>query len=175
MLTTHLPELYPDQKPAPLPDESSVHSAAMEALLSDLLWAQLHAMGGFAKEQLADLKTTLGLLPLYDRWIDESISVLSRLGKLRIAGESIAVTEPQPADSLWQAWDRKKRDWSDVPGMKAQMDLAESTLRTLPDILTGKTPATDILFPDSSMERVERIYKDNPSADLFNHQLADIA
>lgn len=43
----------------------------------------------------------------------------------------------------------------------------------MPDILTGKASATDILFPNSSMELVEGIYKNNQVADYFNDVLAD--
>jgi polyketide synthase PksR len=45
-------------------------------------------------------------------------------------------------------------------------------VRALPKILTGKIPATDIIFPDSSMELVQGIYKGNKVADYFNEVVA---
>ncbi|WNG27789.1 SDR family NAD(P)-dependent oxidoreductase [Cystobacter fuscus] len=46
-------------------------------------------------------------------------------------------------------------------------------LRALPRILSGAVPATDIMFPNSSMELVEGIYKNNPITDCFNEIMAD--
>ena len=43
----------------------------------------------------------------------------------------------------------------------------------MPEILTGKASATDILFPNSSMDLVEGVYKNNQVADYFNDVLAD--
>src|SRR5436305_7954751 len=51
--------------------------------------------------------------------------------------------------------------------------LAEATLHALPEILTGQTTATAILFPKSSLELVEGIYQHNRVADFFNTILAD--
>ena len=73
----------------------------------------------------------------------------------------------------WSEWDRQKTQWLEDSNRKAQVVLVEASLRALPDILTGKRPATDILFPNSSMELVEGIYKDNPVSDYFNEVLAD--
>ncbi|MBV2240622.1 hypothetical protein KQR57_05015 [Bacillus inaquosorum] len=50
--------------------------------------------------------------------------------------------------------------------------MVEHTLRSLPRILTGEVLATDIIFPNSSMELVEGIYQNNAVADYFNNLLA---
>ncbi|RBH34823.1 hypothetical protein C3F00_045885, partial [Pseudomonas sp. MWU13-2860] len=52
------------------------------------------------------------------------------------------------------------------------VDLLDATLTALPDILLGRLPATQVLFPDASMRRVEGIYQRNPVADYFNEVLA---
>ena len=57
--------------------------------------------------------------------------------------------------------------------MRAHVRLAEETLRVLPDILTGKLPATEVMFPDSSFRLVEGIYRNNIISDFFNDKLAD--
>lgn len=67
----------------------------------------------------------------------------------------------------------KKAEWLQDSNTKAMVVLAEAMLKALPDILTGKVPATDIMFPHSSMELVEGIYKHNQVADYFNTVLAD--
>ena len=72
----------------------------------------------------------------------------------------------------WQKWNQAKIEWMQNSNLKARVVLAETCFRALPDILTGKRPATDILFPNSSMELVEGIYKGNPVSNLFNEVLA---
>lgn len=76
-------------------------------------------------------------------------------------------------DMLWKEWDTRKAEWLKDSNTKAMTVLAEAMLKALPDILTGKVPATDIMFPHSSMELVEGIYKHNQVADYFNAVLAD--
>lgn len=69
----------------------------------------------------------------------------------------------------------RRQEWLDTEGLEAQVILAETMLRALPDILTGQRPATDVMFPNSSMHLVEGIYKNNPHADYFNGVLAGTA
>ena len=107
--------------------------------------------------------------------MEESLSVLTRANRLRYDGKtySAAAAASEAIDHLWQKWDAQKQLWAQDPALKAQLVLAEATLRALPDIVTGKVPATDVMFPESSMELVEGIYKNNPVADYFNQCLAD--
>ena len=60
----------------------------------------------------------------------------------------------------------------DYPEMTAYLTLLERCLEELPDILTGKQAATDIIFPNASLELVSGIYASNPIADYFNERLA---
>ena len=46
-------------------------------------------------------------------------------------------------------------------------------LAQLPQVISGKTRATDILFPEGSMALVESIYKHNRLADYFNRVAAE--
>ena len=58
---------------------------------------------------------------------------------------------------------------------KALVVLVEACLRALPEILTGKRPATEVLFPDGSLHLVEGSTQGNAGADYFNGVLADTA
>ena len=80
----------------------------------------------------------------------------------------------EEADVLWTRWQTQKADWLEDPQLRAQVVLVDACLRALPEILTGKKPATDILFPNSSMERVEGIYRNNAIADGFNRRLGQV-
>jgi polyketide synthase PksN len=145
--------------------------------LGKMLWGQLQSLGLFAEKHTtaADLSTKIGLIDLYERWLEESLTVLAGQGYLQYDGESYTVTDTAPmnTDALWNQWDEKKGPWLEAPNTKAQVVLVETTLRALPQILTGKRPATDIIFPNSSLELVEGIYKHNPVSDYFNEVLAD--
>ena len=66
-----------------------------------------------------------------------------------------------------------KEEWLNNADTKAMTVLAETMLKALPDILREDVPATDIMFPHSSMELVEGIYKHNQVADYFNSALSD--
>lgn len=155
--------------------ETDRQTKAMDELLCRLLWGQLQSIGLFTKKKMvaADLKT--GLHPLYDRWLDESITILSRHNYLEHAGETCYVFDSAltDMDTVWKRWDLQKGVWLEDPSMKSRVILIEAVLRALPEILTGKVPVTEVMFPNSSMELVEEIYKNNVIADYFNEVLAD--
>ena len=135
----------------------------MEAFLYKFL---LGHMQGFLQSQN-------GLLDSFDRWIQESFSLLLTRNYLRKQDdERYTLVNPVPdLNDLWAQWDEKKGIWSGDVNKKAQLDLLEVCLRALPEILTGKQQATDVMFPNSSMELVEGIYKGNAVSDLFNDVL----
>ncbi|WP_186400372.1 SDR family NAD(P)-dependent oxidoreductase [Stappia sp. P2PMeth1] len=74
-------------------------------------------------------------------------------------------------DDAWTRW----RACRDAGGLAAQMRLAEASLAALPEILTGVRKATDVLFPQGSLELVEAVYKQNAVAARFSETLAKAA
>ncbi len=148
----------------------------VEQLLCRVVWGQLQSIGFFTKEHIAvDLKTESRLLVLYRRWFEETAAVLKRNWYLKQEGDTYIAIDPTvlDMDMVWREWDEQKAVLLTDSNMKAMVRLVDATVRALPDILTGKVPATDIIFPDSSMELVEGIYKQNRVADYFNEVLAD--
>ena len=147
----------------------------MDAFLCRLLWCQLHSIGFFIEQRslFTDLKAKIR--NLYARWLDKSIAVLAERNYLHCDLESCTVPDSAPMDieDEWRRWKQQQGSWTNDPAKRARMVLAETALRALPGILTGKKRATEILFPDSSLDLVEGIYKNNPVADYFNHVLAD--
>jgi acyl transferase domain-containing protein/acyl carrier protein/SAM-dependent methyltransferase len=96
----------------------------------------------------------------FDRW-------RTALHDLLPAGK---VTSP---DDAWAAWDSFK---DTAPSdLKAQIALAETTLRALPDILSGTRSAPSVMFPAGRLDLVEAVYKDNPVAVRFSAALARAA
>jgi len=148
----------------------------MEVLAGRLLWIQLMAAGFPFGEptDIAAIRAALGLRASYDRWLDESLSVLTAHGHLRQDDEwYVAVGGTAPAaEAGWREWEMRKVEWLADPAIAAQVRLVETTLRALADILRGAVRATDVMFPNGSLSLVEGIYKDNPVADYFNDALA---
>ncbi|CAM4515042.1 type I polyketide synthase [Paenibacillus xylanexedens] len=122
-------------------------------------------------EQLGDVGTMAGashcnsypgVLPAYQRWMDHTLRILQRNPQLVEFERS----------NIWSDWEEHKERWITQPEMRARVELADVMIRALPDIVTGKQSATEIMFPGGSMSRVEGIYKQNSIADYFNALLA---
>lgn len=157
--------------------EELPYKEKMEKLLSKLLWSLLQSAGCF-KETTTDfttVKNTLQLLDKYERWLEECIMSLERHHYLVRDGKNLKVTDPAVVnlDSAWSEWEKEKQAWIKLPGLKAQVVLVESTMKSLLPIIKGSIRSTDILFPNSSMELVEGFYKQNSIAHFFNVMLAD--
>ena len=155
-----------DAKWNKITSNGKLQNPKMETLFDQLLLANVRPF----------LKSKDGLLGRYDRWIEESFSVLLTKNYLKqhddnsytlVNGNGIAL------EDLWGQWDQQKISWIQDTDKKAQVVLAEACLRAMPDILTGKVKATDVMFPNSSMELVEGIYKGNLLSDLFHDVLGE--
>ena len=89
--------------------------------------------------------------------------------------EALTGFDGTPDVALDQAWDKWRTDTSSSCTNMAQVVLAETALRSLPDVLIGAKKATDVLFPGGSLEQVEAVYKENPIAARFSQTLAQAA
>ncbi|WP_049626970.1 type I polyketide synthase [Bacillus sp. JFL15] len=136
----------------------------MESLIEKILVSTLYEMGARLDETVPLFQSAAGITEQYSRWLKESFVFLN---KLALAQEKTDLGQ------VWEEWERKKETWLRQKDMRAHVRLAEETLRVLPDILTGKLPATEVMFPDSSFRLVEGIYRNNIISDFFNDKLAD--
>ncbi len=148
----------------------------MKQLLIDLMWCHLRGLGMFAAAQdtCTASRTRAGILPVHTPWMNETLRVFEKQGYLRRDGDAFTLVAPPEVrpEALWAQWEREKQHWLDNPDLRAQMVLLDLALRALPDVLTGRTLATQVIFPESSLRLVENIYKHNPMADYFNQALA---
>ncbi|HTH49069.1 MAG TPA: SDR family NAD(P)-dependent oxidoreductase, partial [Candidatus Limnocylindria bacterium] len=137
----------------------------LDSRLVRLLWAQLIAGGASGKFQklAADLEPRLG------RWMVETLRMLAEHG---LREPSARATEA--VNSEWSNWNRDRDFWLGQADTRAHVRFAEAALKALPEILAGRRRATDVLFPNSSMELVEGVYRNNPVADFFNETLGDV-
>ena len=149
----------------------------MSVLLSKLLLGQLQLIGLLNPKGtlISESKKMVSLPELYDRWLNQSFDILEQNDYLKYDDGKSRVIEQKLIDLnvVWAEWDRKKVSWMDDPNKNSQIILVETTLRALPEILTGKVQATEKIFPNSSMKLVEGVYKNNIVADFFNGVIAD--
>ena len=152
--------------------------AGMESKVAQLLFVQLSRLGLPPKgttTNTADIINNGGISPKYKRWLTECLRILADHGYIHCqAGQVTTVADATPMEAIWQDWQTTLSKYTDQPDWKVQTMLLDACLRKLPDILTGRVLATDVLFSNSSMESVEGIYKGNAIADYFNHTLADV-
>ena len=179
-LRPHFPGHYPHLER--IKTEGVGQPESMGRSLLKLLWGNLHALGLFREPQgvlggTDQWPTGAGLLNMYERWFGETVRLLELAGYLQRDRERLTVNDPTPADltALWCEWDACKQAWLADSDQKAPVVRVEHCLRALPDVLTGKCKATDIMFPDGAMDLVQGIYKDNVVADYFNEVLGDTA
>ncbi|SKB12431.1 hypothetical protein PL11201_360002 [Planktothrix sp. PCC 11201] len=148
-----------------------------------LLFVQLQKMGIFLipgeQKESQDWQKQAGAIKKYSRWWHECcLILLENYGYVRLEGERVEVAthiKIDEADKVWQGWENYRNSFFDQPEKKAAIDLLDSCLRNLPQILRGNIQATDILFPKSSMEKVENMYQRNALSDYFNNFVAKTA
>ncbi|PRA40675.1 hypothetical protein CQ061_30925, partial [Paenibacillus sp. MYb67] len=134
----------------------------MEPLLAKLMWVQLHTSGWFVSDVSSGtlVELTQNLSDTYAHWIRGSLTALVRYGYLMKTdfGYRVCNNDAPNAETAWQEWEHNKPGWIKHHGAESQIRLVETMLKALPDILGGKCLATEIMFPDSSMELVGGIY-----------------
>jgi polyketide synthase PksM len=144
--------------------------------LCRLLAHQLQAAGaiGQSNDSLAGFVVKRGLPAFYARWIAGSMNYLVEANYLRAEqGIYLPASAWRNVEEAWQAWERTKALFLSKSNYRAKALLAEKTLRALPEILAGERLATEVMFPNSSMELVEGVYKNNDQADFYNTIVAE--
>ena len=101
----------------------------------------------------------------YAKWLDASRKLL--------AEREQAHAIPNTLEQAWSQWAEIRRSQLTHKDLAAALDLVEACLRALPEILSGRLRSTDVIFPDSSMRRVDGIYQKNAVADYFNQLVAE--
>ncbi|WP_313917340.1 SDR family NAD(P)-dependent oxidoreductase, partial [Tahibacter sp.] len=111
----------------------------------------------------------------YARWLDESLRLLTVHGHLAEHQESYVVNDPvwMDAAATWSSWDERQSEWLSTPGLEARVRVLDATLRSLADVIAGRRLATEVIFPDASVELVEGLYSGHASADYFNRLVAE--
>ena len=152
--------------------------AQLDDILGRLLLTQLIAAGLFEKGTactLSEIDHVLGLSEAHRRWMARSLDILSQAGHLYASEGSYALARDRADEDAWSAWGRFKEAHGGTPETPGRTPLLEAMLHALPQIIAGRIPATQVMFPDASHALVEGVYKHNAVADYFNGMAAHAA
>ncbi|MCP4155330.1 MAG: SDR family NAD(P)-dependent oxidoreductase, partial [bacterium] len=149
----------------------------LDQLLVRILWGQLQTMGLFRDKcsTVSVLMQKGGIREVYTRWFEATMVILEEHKYLRYDSGTCTVTDTAPIDTgaVWAQWDQVKEPLLKDPDKKSHIRILDASLKALPEVLNGKRLATNVLFPNSSMELMEGFYKNNAVADYYNEMLAD--
>ncbi len=150
-------------------------AAELERFVERALPGALMPLGEWGDGEVAKeaLRARWKVLPKYERLFDALLGILES-GRSVAMGPGGAVRRTPAGDELSpaQAGQRKDDLKRAHPELSAYVDLTWACLSSLADALTGKKSAMEVLFPDGSMDLVEKTYRGNRIADLFNDQVA---
>src|SRR5699024_1150730 len=128
----------------------------LEKLFCELLWRQLQSMGLFTEKyfNVSELMEQNEIHESFQRWLEVSARFLAEKKYITFDGQAGVVIdlEESPMDIVWSEWEQQKQVWLEEDNTKAQVVLVETMIHSLPDILTRKKLATDVMFPQSSFE-----------------------
>jgi rhizoxin synthesis polyketide synthase RhiC len=148
---------YSSVMPPPLVDVPS--GQEFETWMTRLLFVQIRDLS-----LLTDDTSSMppeGLRP----WLREARRLLTERGA--------DINPDAPTADVWAQWDRRKHVLSQDRQLGAQIALVDECLRKLPRVLKGEMRPTDVLFPNASMELVERLYTDNAQFAYFSRIVAE--
>jgi acyl transferase domain-containing protein len=129
----------------------SVCRAYIAGALEKLGWRAVPRNGVDA----ASLAARLGIQPSFTRCFDRFVTLLSR---------GPATTQPnERLDALMKRY----------PAFAAELTLVKRCGPELAEILAGRRDPLHLLFPDNDSTTLEQLYRDSPSARLFNGIVRD--
>ncbi len=155
----------------PLIFEEGENLRVMDSLLREILFSTLTSMGLFTQGtfRFGDLSIRKQSAPFYERWLHTSVGYLQ---KEKYLCRKLTVNRNiKELSKLWQEWETWKHEWLKDTDLGARVVLLEVCLKALPDIMSGKYHATDVVFPNSSMKLVEGLYQGDAISDYFNYVL----
>ena len=153
--------------------ERQLHEIASKSILQQLLKLGLKDI--IATEKSLEICfEKLGMDIKFFKLFEELIRTLKESGYIIDSGE------PEISDSIiselesFQAKDALDSLTSLNKAYVPHANLLLSCLNSFNEIVTGKIKATEIIFPNGSMDLVKEIYKGNYTADFFNELLCNL-
>ncbi|MDR3060288.1 MAG: SDR family NAD(P)-dependent oxidoreductase, partial [Prevotella sp.] len=149
----------------------------LETNLVRLLYCNIKSMvGEFLSQKpykLSELQQHCNIIEKYALWWSECIDILVLEGYIQLENDLVFGWKPVNVDEIRREWQIQRRRFMQNPDLRPWTILADDCLAQLPDILRGQIMSTDIIFPHSSMDKVEGVYKNNLLSDTFNEIIAN--
>ncbi|SES33281.1 polyketide synthase PksN/rhizoxin biosynthesis, polyketide synthase RhiD [Lentzea xinjiangensis] len=153
------------------------HTGALDAELVKVTWAVLRSLGLFEEDGPRDAvqwRESGGITEQHDHWLRHTLDLLADAGFLvrdRDGRYRRAEGAPEDVGEIWAEWDRQRDTWPDDEPTSARVLLADTALRALGEVLTGRRPATGEVL-DPVTEQVTGVLAES-LADYVRHRLAD--
>ncbi|MGD6960812.1 SDR family NAD(P)-dependent oxidoreductase [Fictibacillus phosphorivorans] len=121
--------------------------------------------------KIDELKAKIQLVPSYSQLYDELLNILIKAGFVEKKQQEIMTAEVVNDELIRKINEipaEVAKFISAYPELKSHAVLVTECLKAYPNILSGKIPAPEVMFPKGSMDLVKGIYKDNDLADHYN-------
>ncbi len=133
-------------------------------------WTEADLIGAAGSRfRLTDVEERLAPAPRHARLVDAMVDMLVREGALA-AGTGGLVAAGQATDATADGADRAALA---AGPYQAHLRLLDEAIAAYREVLTGRRPATDVLFPGGSLDRVMPMYAGNPMVDHFTTRAAE--
>lgn len=147
---------------------------------SYLLLKTFKNMGVFLQTGIKYDKDTLikdlGIIDIYRKLFMALINILEKGGFVKVDNDIIQVSElvtsNETTNNIENLESMKNNIVKKYPDMEAYFKLIENCVGHYKEILTGKTSAISIMFPNYSMDLVADIYQGNRGVNYFNELIA---
>ncbi|MEU3786084.1 SDR family NAD(P)-dependent oxidoreductase [Streptomyces sp900129855] len=130
------------------------------------------------RRTVAELRGALGVVDRHERLYGVLLELLVSAGFVRRDGDGIValpvVEEEEARLALADPGAVRGRLPSGRPWTAAVADLLLRCTRELPDVLAGRTDATEVLFPGGSLDAVGAVYRGNAVIDGIGAHLAAV-
>jgi SAM-dependent methyltransferase len=117
------------------------------------------------------------IVPCVRRWIERSIGLLETRGYLVRSGEQLNVSDSAPPEgaAAWKKWESRKAQYFNDPDWASSVQAVEEVLRALPDILSGRRAAAEILsvgVAPAAIPAIAKLMCSGPIASFCNDAVA---
>ncbi|WP_432103582.1 SDR family NAD(P)-dependent oxidoreductase [Streptomyces sp. bgisy091] len=151
--------------------------AGLGALGASLAARSLQELGAFRtagdERSAARLADDLAVVPGHRELFDALVGIVTDAGFLARAGDRLRATRVAEELAGRDLEAEAKQLIADHAEVAAHTELLTACLAEYPQLLRGETDPTEVMFPGSSMERVERIYRGDPLSDRLNALAAE--
>lgn len=155
-----------------------------QKFIQHLLLNAFQRMGVFQKDKEKyhkdQLKEQLNILPRYSRLYKAMLDILLEAEFIEIKDNDIITRHHLTREELKGTMEpdvlNEKKNYliETVPELGAYVNLVWVCVRALPEILTGKKSHMEVMFPNGSMELVEKTYRGSKMVDYYNYTIAEI-